>query len=155
RVRARRARCWTASPWPAAVAPCVSSWCSAKARRPWMPKPFCAARAISPEPCWARMPRYKLTIEYDGSGFVGWQRQTNGLSIQQALEEAILAFSGEDVRTQTAGRTDAGVHALGQVAHVDLSRQWDPFRVSEALNYHLRPHRIAVLACEAVPESFE
>lgn len=101
------------------------------------------------------MPRYKLTIEYDGTGFVGWQRQTNGLSIQQALEEAILAFSGEDARTQAAGRTDAGVHALGQVAHVDLSRPWDPFRVSEALNYHLKPHRIAVLACEAVPESFE
>lgn len=101
------------------------------------------------------MPRYKLTIEYDGTGFVGWQRQTNGLSIQQALEEAILAFSGEDARTQTAGRTDAGVHALAQVAHVDLSRPWDPFRVSEALNYHLKPHRIAVLACEAVPESFE
>mgnify|MGYP001213385053 CR=1 FL=1 len=101
------------------------------------------------------MPRYKLTLEYDGTGFVGWQRQANGLSIQQALEEAIFAFSGEDVRTQTAGRTDAGVHALGQVAHVDLARDWDPFRISEALNYHLKPHRIAVLACEAVPESFE
>lgn len=101
------------------------------------------------------MPRYKLTIEYDGTGFVGWQRQTNGHSIQQVLEEAIFAFSGEEVRTQTAGRTDAGVHALGQVAHVDLARNWDPFQVAEALNYHLKPHRVAVLACETVPESFE
>lgn len=101
------------------------------------------------------MPRYKLTIEYDGTPFVGWQRQTNGLSVQQALEEAILAFCGEDVRSQTAGRTDAGVHALGQVAHIDLERDWDPFRISQALNYHLKPHPIAILACEMVGGDFE
>lgn len=101
------------------------------------------------------MPRYKLTIEYDGTPFVGWQRQANGLSVQQALEEAVLAFCGQDVRSQTAGRTDAGVHALGQVAHIDLDRDWDPFRVREALNYHLKPHPIAILFCEAVGTEFE
>ena len=101
------------------------------------------------------MPRYKLTIEYDGTPFVGWQRQADALSVQQALEEAIEKFSGEAVRTQTAGRTDAGVHARGQVAHFDLSRPWDPFRISEALNFHLKPHPVAILACEAVSEAFE
>ncbi|MCD7058889.1 tRNA pseudouridine(38-40) synthase TruA [Pelagibacterium xiamenense] len=101
------------------------------------------------------MPRYKLTIEYDGTPFVGWQRQADALSVQEALETAILAFSGEDVRTQTAGRTDAGVHALGQVAHFDLEREWDPFRISEALNFHLKPHPVAILACEAVGGDFE
>lgn len=101
------------------------------------------------------MPRYKLTIEYDGTPFVGWQQQAGQLSVQEALETAIRGFSGETVRTQTAGRTDAGVHALGQVAHFDLEKDWDPFRVSEALNYHLRPHPIAILSCEKVGEDFE
>ncbi|WP_421953086.1 tRNA pseudouridine(38-40) synthase TruA [Pelagibacterium sp.] len=101
------------------------------------------------------MPRYKLTIEYDGTPFVGWQRQADALSVQEALETAIEAFSGEAVRTQTAGRTDAGVHARGQVAHFDLEREWDPFRVSEALNFHLKPHPIVILNCEAVGEDFE
>ena len=101
------------------------------------------------------MPRYKITIEYDGTPFVGWQRQADALSVQEALEVAIERFSGEAVRTQTAGRTDAGVHARGQVAHFDLSRDWDPFRISEALNYHLRPHPIAILTCEAVGGDFE
>ncbi len=101
------------------------------------------------------MPRYKLTIEYDGTPFSGWQRQADRPSVQQALEEAILAMSGESVTTQAAGRTDAGVHALGQVAHVDLGRQWDPFRIREALNYHLRPAPVVILAVEAVDESFE
>lgn len=101
------------------------------------------------------MPRFKLTIEYDGTPFVGWQRQVDALSVQEALEDAIEKFSGEAVRTQTAGRTDAGVHAKGQVAHFDLSRDWDPFRISEALNYHLRPHPIAILNCEAVGGDFE
>jgi tRNA pseudouridine38-40 synthase len=101
------------------------------------------------------MPRYKLTIEYDGTPFSGWQRQSERPSVQQALEEAIAAMSGEVVTTQAAGRTDAGVHALGQVAHVNLSRDWDPFRIREALNYHLRPAPVAVLEVEAVDEDFE
>lgn len=101
------------------------------------------------------MPRYKLTIEYDGTPFVGWQRQADALSVQEAIETAIERFSGEAVRTQTAGRTDAGVHARGQVAHFDLSREWGPFRISEALNYHLRPNPIAILACEEVGGDFE
>ena len=101
------------------------------------------------------MPRYKLTIEYDGTPFSGWQRQKDRPSVQQALEEAIFAFSGETVGTQAAGRTDAGVHGLGQVAHFDLSKEWDPFRIREALNYHLRPAPVAILSAEAVDESFE
>ena len=101
------------------------------------------------------MPRYKLTIEYDGTPFSGWQRQTGRPSVQQVLEEAIAGFSGERVTTQAAGRTDAGVHALGQVAHFDLSKEWDPFRIREALNYHLRPHPVGVIAAEAVGEAFE
>jgi pseudouridylate synthase I len=101
------------------------------------------------------MARFKLIVEYDGTPFCGWQRQANRLSVQQALEEAILRFSGETVTTQAAGRTDAGVHALGQVAHFDLGKDWDPFRVREALNYHLRPHPVVVIACEAVGPDFE
>lgn len=101
------------------------------------------------------MPRYRLTLEYDGRPFCGWQRQADKLSVQQALEEAISRFSGETVVTQAAGRTDAGVHALGQVAHFDLEREWDPFRVREALNFHLKPHPVAVLDAEAVTEAFE
>lgn len=101
------------------------------------------------------MPRYKLTIEYDGTEYCGWQRQADQPSVQQTLEEAIEKFCGEDVRTQVAGRTDSGVHALGQVAHVDLQKKWDPFRVAEAINYHLKPHPIAILDAEQVNESFE
>lgn len=101
------------------------------------------------------MPRYKLTIEYDGTPFSGWQRQADRPSVQQALEEAIHAMSGEAVTTQAAGRTDAGVHALGQVAHFDLSKEWDPFRIREALNYHLRPDPVAIIAAEAVDDDFE
>lgn len=99
--------------------------------------------------------RFKVTIEYDGTPFSGWQRQSERPSVQQALEEAILAMSGETVTTQAAGRTDAGVHALGQVAHFDLGKAWDPFRVREALNYHLRPQPVAVIACAAVDANFE
>lgn len=101
------------------------------------------------------MPRYKLTIEYDGTPFSGWQRQTSHLSVQQVLEEAIARFSGESVTTQAAGRTDTGVHGLGQVAHFDLAKAWDPFRIREALNYHLRPHPVAIITAEAVGEDFE
>jgi len=101
------------------------------------------------------MPRYKLTLEYDGTPFAGWQRQAEHPSVQAALERAIEAATQEQVTTQAAGRTDAGVHALGQVAHADLSEDWDPFRLSEALNYHLKPDPVAVIAAEAVPDDFE
>ena len=101
------------------------------------------------------MPRYRLTLEYDGTPFSGWQRQADRASVQQALEEAIAGMSGETVTTQAAGRTDAGVHALGQVVHFELSKEWDPFRIREALNYHLRPAPVAVLEAEAVGEDFE
>ena len=101
------------------------------------------------------MPRYKLTIEYDGTPFCGWQRQVRLMSVQQALEEAIERFAGEMAVTQAAGRTDAGVHALGQVVHFDLPTPKSPFKVREALNFHLKPHPIAVVRAEAVPDDFE
>ncbi|WP_055047777.1 tRNA pseudouridine(38-40) synthase TruA [Devosia sp. A16] len=101
------------------------------------------------------MPRYRLSIEYDGRPFCGWQRQAHDLSVQQLLEEAIERFSGEGVVTQAAGRTDAGVHALGQVVHFDLERDWDPFKVREALNYHTKPHPVAILTVDRVDDSFE
>lgn len=101
------------------------------------------------------MPRFKVTIEYDGTPYVGWQRQADQPSVQQALEEAIRGFSGEEVTTQCAGRTDSGVHGRGQVAHFDLGRAWDAFRVGEALNYHLKPNPVAIIACEEVPQTFE
>ncbi len=101
------------------------------------------------------MPRYKLTIEYDGTPYVGWQAQDNGPSVQGVLTAAIAAFSGERPALAGAGRTDAGVHALGQVAHVDLVRDWDGNTVRDALNAHLRPHPIAVLAAERVAPDFD
>ena len=101
------------------------------------------------------MPRYKLTLEYDGGPFVGWQRQANGPSVQQALEEAIQGFCGDAVRTTCAGRTDAGVHALGQVAHVTLARSWPAGTVRDAVNFHLRPAPVAVLCVEPVGEDFD
>jgi len=101
------------------------------------------------------MPRYKLTIEYDGTPFVGWQVQDNGPSVQGALIAAVAAFSGETVPVQGAGRTDAGVHALGQVAHFDLSAERDPDTVRDALNAHIRPWPVAILAAERVPASFD
>ena len=101
------------------------------------------------------MPRYKLTLEYDGTLFVGWQMQENGPSVQARLAQAIKAFSGEDFLPRGAGRTDAGVHALGQVAHLDLGKDWAPEKVRDALNAQLRPDPISVLACEPVPESFD
>ena len=100
------------------------------------------------------MPRYKLTLEYDGRGFVGWQRQDNGPSVQEALEDAIEAFSGERVATVAAGRTDSGVHALGQVAHFDLAKTREPGVVRDALNHHLRGRTVSVLAAEAVDGDF-
>jgi tRNA pseudouridine38-40 synthase len=101
------------------------------------------------------MPRYKLKIEYDGTPFIGWQVQDAGLSVQGALMAAIEAFCGERVKVQGAGRTDTGVHALGQVAHVDLARDWPTDTVRDALTAHLRPHPVAVLAAEQVPDTFD
>lgn len=100
------------------------------------------------------MTRYKLTLEYDGTGFVGWQRQTNGASIQEELERAVHGFCGEGVTAYGAGRTDAGVHALGQVAHVDIERETDSNTVRDAINAHLRPHPIVVRAADAVTDEF-
>jgi tRNA pseudouridine38-40 synthase len=101
------------------------------------------------------MPRYKLVIEYDGAPFVGWQVQDNGLSVQGVLTAATAAFCGEIVAVQGAGRTDAGVHASGQVAHVDLAKEWDTDTVRDAINAHLRPHPVAVLSAEIVPADFD
>ncbi len=100
------------------------------------------------------MPRYKLTLEYDGTPFVGWQRQENGPSVAGALAEAIERFAGERPDVSGAGRTDAGVHALGQVAHVDLEKEWDADTVRDALNAHLRPRPIAVIAAERAAGDF-
>lgn len=98
--------------------------------------------------------RYKLLIEYDGAPFQGWQAQAEGPSVQGVLEAAVEALSGERTTVQGAGRTDAGVHAFGQVAHVDLTRAFDPGTVRDALNAHLRPWPVAVLAAEIAPEDF-
>lgn len=101
------------------------------------------------------MPRYRITVEYDGTPFVGWQRQADGLSVQGALENAIHAFSGERVGVRGAGRTDAGVHARGQVAHFDLEKTWDSGRVRDAVNFHLKPQPVGVLDCAHVAADFD
>ena len=98
--------------------------------------------------------RYRLTLEYDGTPFVGWQRQDNGPSVQGALEAAIEKLSGERVTVTGAGRTDAGVHALGQVAHFDLVKTFEPGKVRDALNYHLRPDPVSVLDAAEANEEF-
>ncbi len=100
------------------------------------------------------MHRYKLILEYDGGPFVGWQRQANGLSVQEVVETAVSTFCQRSVVVQGAGRTDAGVHALGQAAHLDLPRVYAPERVRDALNAHLRPHPVAVLKVERVDARF-
>jgi len=100
------------------------------------------------------MPRYKLTIEYDGAPFAGWQIQPEGLTVQGVLTAAVEALSGEKTMVQGAGRTDAGVHARGQVAHVDLAKAWDADTVRDALNAHLRPHPVAVLTAARVADDF-
>jgi tRNA pseudouridine38-40 synthase len=101
------------------------------------------------------MPRCKLTLEYDGAGLVGWQRQKNGLSVQQIVEEAAERLCGAPVRVHGAGRTDAGVHALGQVAHLDLPRAYPPDAIRNALNHHMKPHAVTVLGAEAVADGFD
>ncbi|MBI1215599.1 MAG: tRNA pseudouridine(38-40) synthase TruA [Alphaproteobacteria bacterium] len=98
--------------------------------------------------------RWKLTVEYDGTHFSGWQRQENAYSVQECLEDAIHAFSGEDVRAHVAGRTDAGVHAVGQVAHVDLEKDVDEKTMRDASNFHMRPHAAAVVTAERVSQDF-
>jgi tRNA pseudouridine38-40 synthase len=100
------------------------------------------------------MPRYKLTVEYDGAPFAGWQVQAGQLTVQGVLTAAIEALSGEKTLVQGAGRTDAGVHARGQVAHVDLSKDWDTDTVRDALNAHLRPHPVAILTAERAAGDF-
>lgn len=101
------------------------------------------------------MPRYKLTLEYDGTPFVGWQVQDGQMSVQGRLADAVEAFSGEAVIPRGAGRTDAGVHAIGQVAHLDLAKDWEPARVRDALNAQVRPDPISVLSCEIVGDDFD
>ena len=100
------------------------------------------------------MPRYRLTIEYDGQPFVGWQFQAQGHSVQGVLEKAVAQINGSPATVHGAGRTDAGVHALGQVAHVDLVRAWDPFVLRNALNANVRPHPVSVLDVQDVGEDF-
>jgi tRNA pseudouridine38-40 synthase len=101
------------------------------------------------------MPRYKLLIEYDGAPFAGWQIQAEQPTVQGVLAAAVEAFCGEKVSVQGAGRTDAGVHALVQVAHVDLAKEWDSDTVRDALTAQLRPHPVAVLAAERVSDDFD
>jgi tRNA pseudouridine38-40 synthase len=100
------------------------------------------------------MPRYKLIVEYDGGPFAGWQRQDNAPSVQGALEDAVFAFCGERVSVQGAGRTDTGVHAAGQVAHLDLAEERRPDTIRDAINFHLKPNPISVLAVEPAAADF-
>ena len=100
------------------------------------------------------MTRYRLTVEFDGRPFMGWQRQAHGPSVQQAIEEAVTLVTGEAAVLHAAGRTDAGVHARAMTAHVDIERPITPFRLTEALNARLRPQPVAILACEAVPDGW-
>ncbi len=100
------------------------------------------------------MARYKMTLEYDGARFKGWQIQLTDKTVQGVLADAIARINGEPALVQGAGRTDSGVHALGQVAHVDLKREWDPFEISNAINACVRPHKVCVLSIELVPDSF-
>jgi tRNA pseudouridine38-40 synthase len=101
------------------------------------------------------MPRYRLTIEYDGTPFVGWQIQGGGASVQGALREAVHRLCGEWVEVRGAGRTDAGVHALGQVAHFSIAKHFPPHVVREALNFHVRPQPISVITADEVEDAFD
>lgn len=101
------------------------------------------------------MPRYKLTIEYDGAPFIGWQSQTGGGAVQDVLEAGFKGFCGQDIRVNGAGRTDAGVHALGQVAHVDLENDVATDTLRDAVNAHMRPHPVAIVEAERVSDDFE
>ncbi|RIA45885.1 tRNA pseudouridine(38-40) synthase [Hephaestia caeni] len=100
------------------------------------------------------MTRFALTVEYDGTPFMGWQRQAHGPSVQQTIEDAAHTITGEETVVHAAGRTDAGVHALGMRAHVDIARAFAPFRLMEALNSVMRPAPVAILGCEVVPDDW-
>ena len=100
------------------------------------------------------MTRFALTIEFDGTPFFGLQRQKHGPSVQQSMEDALQRITGETCVLHSAGRTDAGVHALAMRSHVDLDKDIDPFRLSEALNAHLRPDPVAITHCEVVPDDW-
>jgi tRNA pseudouridine38-40 synthase len=101
------------------------------------------------------MPRFKLTLEYDGSGLVGWQRQANGLSVQEILEIAAERFCGRKLIVHGAGRTDAGVHALAQAAHIDLPKEWPTDVIRNALNQHVKPHAVSIITVEPVADHFD
>src|SRR5579872_5070213 len=101
------------------------------------------------------MPRYKLTIEYDGTPFAGWQRQEIHLSVQQVLEDALFGVMGERLIVRGAGRTDSGVHATGQVAHIETSRAWRTDTIRDAVNAHMRPHPVAVVRAEEAADDFD
>ena len=121
-----------------------------------MPRPL--ARLWLPDPhILIVMPRFRLDIEYDGSAYAGWQRQADQPSVQQAIEQAIGKFCGETVSLRGAGRTDAGVHATGQVAHVDLTKDWSGDKVRDAVNAHLQMagDRIAILKAAPAPDDFD
>lgn len=100
------------------------------------------------------MPRYRLTLEYDGTNFVGWQLQKNGLSVQEAVEKAIYAFTGQPIRVHGSSRTDSGVHARGQTMHCDLPKFYDSYTICRALNAFLRPHPVSVLQADLVDDTF-
>lgn len=100
------------------------------------------------------MKRFRITLEYDGGPYVGWQRQDNGRSVQEVVEDAVKDFSGETVTVYSAGRTDAGVHALGQVAHFDLEKDCEADKVLGALNYHIKSEPVSVIASEEVSDDF-
>lgn len=100
------------------------------------------------------MPRFAITVEYDGTPYMGWQRQAHGPSVQQDIEDAIAKTAGINTQVHAAGRTDAGVHALAMQAHFDLDSDLSPFRLMGALNAHLRPAPIAILACRIVPDDW-
>lgn len=100
------------------------------------------------------MPRYALKVEYHGGPFAGWQRQKAQVSVQGVIEAALAKLEPRAHTIAAAGRTDAGVHGLAQVAHCDMEKDWDPFRLSEALNYHLKPHPVAILACVRVADDW-
>ena len=100
------------------------------------------------------MTRFALTVEYDGRPFVGWQRQSEGASVQRSIERALLEVTGETTAVHAAGRTDAGVHATAMRAHVDVAKEFAPFRLMEALNARLRPDPVAILDCQVVADDW-